>query len=396
MRMDSISFIQIALTRRSNVHFLLSISSTGARNADLFKDHGGEPGGRQAAGIAFVVALLVHVLLYLLLPESFAPLPLALTRPEAVELELEIALAEQPEPEQLRFVEANPEVPENTPDRKDQYSFRDTQAADQSPEVSIMEAPKVDGEELSQKIIEGMLEQPVVFPSVVTAGAVSSPGGENNAPSAETAEAAVPLPVLPRLPVADFIRQSELPEDDAGSSPLGEDGETAAMREIREDAPVALYRSSVAGEFTETMADGNPTAKPVPKARPRLAPELLAGPIMKSHGSANRRGALSIDATFSEFGEYEQQFYAALQLGWYQEIEFHQPIDTASTVAVRFTMLSDGTIKEIKVMHSNASELAAYLCESALAKRSPFRAWTKEMIAVFGTERRLTVRFNYL
>ena len=359
----------------------------------LFENSSGEPGRVLAAVVAFLVALLVHLLLYLLAPERFYPEHLTMPLPEEIELELEIPAVEQPEPEQLRFVDANPDAPENQPDRKDQYSYRSTQAADQSPETSILEAPKVDGEEPSQKIIDGMLEQPVALPVVVAA----APG--NNAPAKGTGAEQAGLPAAPRLPTAEFIRQSELPENDTGSSPLGEDAESASIENLPEDAPVALHRNPAIAGTPDTTGRMDPLtapeAKPMPQARPRLAPELLTGPVMQSHGSASRRGALSIDATFSEFGEYEQQFYAALQLGWYQEIEFHQPIDTASTVAVRFTMEADGSINGISVLQSNASELATYLCESALAKRSPFRAWTKEMIAVFGTERTLTVRFNY-
>lgn len=373
-----------------SISFLAS-RSTVVAEARLFDDGGGGPGGVRAGVIAFAVALLVHVLLYLMMPEHFYPVPLGLSQPDTIELELETAVEEQVDPEQLRFVEANPEAPENTPDRKDQYSFRNTQAADESPEASLLEAPKVEGQEASQKIIDGRLEQAVVMPSVVGAGVVSPTAGSDDVLEGDSAV----LPAAPRLPTAEFIRQSELPEDEAGSSPVKKDAENFSMEKIQEDAPVALHRNPEPAERLSGGLNGNPEVKPVPQARPRLSPELLTGPVMQSHGSASRRGALSIDATFSEFGEYEQQFYAALQLGWYQEIEFHQPIDTASTVAVRFTMHSDGTIHEIHVLHSNASELASFLCESALAKRSPFRSWTKEMIAVFGSERTLTVRFNY-
>ena len=112
-------------------------------------------------------------------------------------------------------------------------------------------------------------------------------------------------------------------------------------------------------------------------------------------GSASRRGTLGIDATFSEFGEYQQQFFAALQLGWYQEIEFFQPIDTAARVVVRFRMQADGSIHDIETLHTSAGEVATFICESAISKRSPFRPWTKEMVEVFGQERTLTVSFNY-
>ena len=379
--------------------FLLSLSSANTPEPLLFQGDHAQPGRRRATVIGLLVALFVHLLLYLCLPEKFYPVPIAVSPADEIELELEMAAVEEPSPESLRFVEANPEVPENTPDRSDQYSYRSTQAADQSPEASILEAPKVDGEEPSQKIIDGELESAVVLPRVVVAGGASNAAVEAAAQAPGAPPALPEVPSAPRLPTAEFIEQTELPEDPAGTSPLNRDTENAALEALPEDGPIALYQNTEAADTVEPGSGvdtaGIEETRIIPRVRPRLAPELLTGPIMQSLGSASRRGALSIDATFSEFGEYEQQFYAALQLGWYQEIEFHQPMDTASSVAVRFTMQADGTIHDIDVVQSNASPLATLLCESALAKRSPFRSWTKEMIAVFGTERTLTIRFNY-
>jgi hypothetical protein len=116
---------------------------------------------------------------------------------------------------------------------------------------------------------------------------------------------------------------------------------------------------------------------------------------MRSHGSVSRRGSLAIDATFSEFGEYEQQFYAAVQTGWYQEIEFFQPIDTSTRVQVRFTLYADGRVESVKAVQTSASEIATFICETAITKRSPFRPWTKEMVQVFGQQRTLHVVFHY-
>ena len=372
-------------------------SSTESVENQLLNYDGGEPGRARSTLIALLFALFLHLFLFWMVPARLFLLPLAVSVPEEIELELEIAPLEIPDPEQLRFVEVNPEAPENQPDRKDQYSSRSTQAADQSTKTSILEAPQVDGEVPSQKIIDGILEQPTALSSVVVAAAPAP--SENRAPG-EAVAGALARAAVPHLPTAEFIKQSELLETEDGSTPNNKDTEISSIDADRNtDGPIALHRNTVGAENQTVDSGAAPAltdaAKPIPQARPRLAPELLTGPIMQSLGSASRRGALSIDATFSDFGEYEQQFYAALQIGWYQEIEFYQPIDTASTVAVRFVMQADGTIDAIKVVQSNASELATLLCESALAKRSPFRSWTKEMIAVFGSERTLTVRFNY-
>lgn len=352
-------------------------------------------GSRFAGLIALSVTLLLHIFCILFLPPTCFTIP-ALPQPEDnLELEIEITPAEAPDRESLRFVEANPEAPENRPDRSDQYSFRSTQAADFNQEDSRFDVPRVEGQEQSQKIIEGAVNLPVLLPPSVPeqVAAAKNDEGVDGSP-----DAVLSIPVLPEVLPAEFIRNSEMIKDKDGSSPERNDSQKRT-REESPDQPISLYQrrttdqdSTLSERPNDGMAEGS---NPSPRIRPRLAPELLSGPIMQSQGSASRRGILSIDATFTQFGEYEQQFYAALQLGWYQEIEFHQPMDAASTVVLRFTMKSDGSIHDIEVLQTNAGEVATFICRSALAKRSPFRPWAKEMIEVFGPERKLTVRFNY-
>ena len=68
----------------------------------------------------------------------------------------------------------------------------------------------------------------------------------------------------------------------------------------------------------------------------------------------------------------------------------------ASVLGVNDLILkSDGTIYSVTVLSSTAGLIATTLCESAITKRSPFRAWTQEMIQVFGEQKELRVRFYY-
>jgi hypothetical protein len=129
--------------------------------------------------------------------------------------------------------------------------------------------------------------------------------------------------------------------------------------------------------------------------RPRLDPKLLVGPLMQSDGAAMRRGKIAIDSAFSEFGEYQQQFLAPVLRGWYQEINFYQPIDVSARVLVRLTLHSNGEVSSVKALQTTATDIATMICESAIAKRSPFRPWTQEMVEVFGNEKTLTILFIY-
>lgn len=141
-----------------------------------------------------LVTLLLHVGGYYLVPTELL-LRLELSdSADAQEVEVEFVEPAELPPELLRFVEANPEVPENEPDRKDQYSYRSTQAADERPSESELDAPNVDGETDSQKIIQGELQQAPVAPPAVVAPQVQpgeGPGTEGQSRGGGRAGAAV-------------------------------------------------------------------------------------------------------------------------------------------------------------------------------------------------------------
>ena len=347
--------------------------------------------------LAFLATLFVHLGVILVVPEELMPRNQGDTGEVQKEVkDYEISLVD---PAEARFVEASPEAPENEPDRKDQYSYRAQQAADNSPLSDAANKPEVDGEEDSQKILQGSLEQaPPLEPGVYTP--VARPGEDDGVQGGKLgAPNVLVLPQLAKpLPAPNFIQQDPASALGPGSR-VDFVGEAPEVIEAPDpDAPIDVYRPQSMVEQTQKVGDGKGgsiEAQPVPRARPRLAPELITGPVMRSHASASRRGSLAIDATFSEFGEYEQQFYAAVQTGWYQEIEFFQPIDTSTRVQVRFTLYADGRVDKVKAVQTNASEIATFICETAITKRSPFRPWTEEMVQVFGQQRTLDVVFHY-
>ena len=347
--------------------------------------------------LAFLATIFVHLGVILVIPDELMPQNKSDTSQAQKEAEIyEISLVD---PVDVRFVEANPEAPENEPDRRDQYSYRAQQAADNSPLIDAANKPKVDGEEDSQKILQGSLQQtPPLEPGVYAPASRpgerdGEQGGELGAPN----ELVLPQLAKP-IPAPNFIQQDPASDQGLGSRVdlVGEAPEVFEVPDL--DAPINVYRPQSVAEQEQKVghsAGGTLEAQPTPRARPRLAPELMVGPLMRSHGSTSRRGLLAIDATFSEFGEYEQQFYAAVQTGWYQEIDFFQPIDTSTRVQVRFTLHADGRVENVKSVQTSASEIATFICETAITKRSPFRPWTKEMVQVFGQQRTLHVVFHY-
>jgi hypothetical protein len=349
-----------------------------------------------ASLIALLIALALHVFLFFMLPDEFFMKQSGDDSPQDETIEL---MLEELDPEMPRYVEANPEAPKNEPDRSDNYSFRSQQSADENPDASQDNLPTVEGDEASQKIVQGSVDLSEPVPLEGGVYALSAKSADNRNDSADSTQASSSIQPTSLPPAPDFIQQKPQVEEGPGSNLTISGSSQQVAREYSDiNAPIQLYRmDSENQQDVDTGSESNRTAeaKPMPRKRLTLPPDLVYGPLMRSKGSASLRGALAIDATFSQFGEYEQQFYAAVQAGWYQEIEFFQPIDTSARVVVQFRIHADGTVDDVEILNSTAGEIATLICQTALTKRSPFRPWTAEMIKTFGQERIMKVSFSY-
>ena len=347
---------------------------------------------------ALLIALLLHLSVIVLLPQEWLLSQQFTQGDDAEPLEVTLLPPDPISPDEMQYVEANPQAPENTPDRTDQYSFRNQQAASHRTNDAQPEAPNVNGEEEdAHKIVQGTQQQAAPLSPGVYSPAVHAGEGPDSEGGKAGAQAAVSVAPAQPLPAPEFIQQKPDTEDGLGSSLETPGQASEVLPNSQPDAPINVYQppEQTAAAQLGDGSGGAVDAKPMPRKRPRLAPELVHGPLMRSRGSVSRRGTIAIDATFSEFGEYQQQFYAALQAGWYQEIEFFQPIDTSARVVVGFLIKADGSIHDVEVLHTTAGEIATLICETAITKRSPFRPWTREMVQVFGDERTLRVAFHY-
>ena len=295
----------------------------------------------------------------------------------------------------FRYVEVNPEVAENMPDKSKNYSFKNQQAADSLKSIQDSPIPYSEGTvEDTLKIVQGDLAQEEIS---INSGDFKYTKRTMKYPS-------VPQPSAKakRLEVSNKSDPIDkpIPMSGTGSSLVKTtDLELSSQSSVTgsEERIIPLTRdfSKYAGINDNTPAQETKTNRPIPMTRPKLATNITEAPLMRSYTSAHRIGAVSLDATFSKFGEYEKQFYAALQLGWFNEVEFFKPMDSGTVVQVAFILKSNGTIEAIKVIGTNASFLATTICENAIRKRSPFRPWTEEMVQVFGEKKELKVKFYY-
>ena len=296
-----------------------------------------------------------------------------------------------PEPKDPKYVETNPNVPENEPDKTSNESNRNQQSAQENPSPeSRLDVPKVDGEtEESQKIIEGRVAEnaPAPEPGVYSLDPLPAPNVEES-PREKSGQdkkhAKAPLPP----PAAKL---EILPSTGEGvTAVIQENFETKNPSQSR---TIPLEIPLNPDPKSQEVKELNPSlAKPRP--RPRLPASVTPGPVRVTNTSSTRTGTLAIDAKWSKFGEYSQRMIAAISLQWHKLV-FNAGLDSQlrSTVHVRFILNNRGLIESIQVVETSAGQLSTLLCKDAVESRAPFGQWTVDMVQVFGEQTDVNIRF---
>jgi hypothetical protein len=367
--------------------------------------------------VAILLAALLHLGALVVVTEAFDDMHNQHTyTPERT---FELVMEEPEEPELPRFVEANPDVPDNLPDTTDFISDRNQQAAQEEPvRRSEDPIPFVDGEEPdSQKIVEGSLDN-ISVPILPEGDGGTSPdpttAEEDSAVTAENTPATPPSflpppPLISRAP--DFLQGEEDNEDPdgVGFTQMERDSgetETEDPRDDTSEGRVIHLFPQFAEQPPQPPVDpseatpdtaGSRRAGVQPLPRPTLGPRVIEGPRMLSERAAPRVGTLAIDTTFSEFGEYQQRMMEVIQRQWHilaREFTL-RPEDSPSRVQVRFTLTRDGDVRRAEVINTSAGRVATIITVDAIESRSPFGPWTSEMVAVYGEETEIRIQFIY-
>jgi hypothetical protein len=282
--------------------------------------------------------------------------------------------------EEKKFVEANADVPENPPDETNNFSFRDQQAAQPKIDSKLSEnqTPKVEGSEDTVKIVEAEIESQPKPTSDSSAKAIDKPEDKQT-----------PLP--PSLPSSSKTDLEKGLSDD-GSHLVKGDGEDDGSQIIALNLQKPHQDHS---PIRPTKAGTKPQQQP----RPKLSPELIQGPLMRTSTSAPRIGTIAIESRLHPHGVYIQKMLKAIEEQWHQlalgSIRFMQKDRLPGALTFRFTLLSTGRIKNLSRMDSEGASLAAELCRQAIASRAPFGNWTEDMISDFGKFDEITIGFRY-
>lgn len=342
-------------------------------------------------GLAGTVAL--HCLLLLLVPylEHFNWLADDTTlavdpdeSPPSFEIEMAPDLfGPEPESPPLKFVEANPEAPDNVPDRTQNFSFMNQQVAQEKPtEESHSEAPALEGdkEKESTSIVTGRLSPPMPL----------SQPEETRLAETEEKEQVIARREQEPLPGLE-VRQGEAENYGSNIAKIG-----ANSAEVKE---------RIEGEANATETEGAVKGSRVkidrtrPAERPRLTANAInarPSPLMDNQFGTSNIGPVAYNAKWSNYGDYLKKLIDTVQVQWerinLQAGAFPPP---GTRVIVKFRINDKGEVYEVSPPESEGGMQAKYACVSAITARSPYGDWTDDMIAVLGRSQEITFSFYY-
>lgn len=322
---------------------------------------------------ALALTLLLHLAVYEAAPSLLTTLSRTVVPAKPAEIVRAEEFEEIPEtllPEEFRkkpqFVPVNPNAPTATPKDDANLSAADQRAAQENPDPdSRSRAPTNDGElEDSRAVAEAVLPRELIPP-------------ELRAP-APTPAAAAPAPRVPAAEETPRAAGADVPAVAVESGGIAA-GDDAPETGEKKDAPEPAEEKTAAGDPADALPD--------PQPRPQIVPRAGLNSItMRSNTAVNEIGACSLDAKFSEYGDYTQRMLEAIQAAWYITVWRSAIVQPPAVVVVEFTLHADGTIDGARIVYSDASDPATYACLDAVVSRAPFERWRADMVAVVGGE----------
>lgn len=343
-------------------------------------------------GVAAVV--LFHLLLWIVGPRvlRFEALPMP-HRPHAdggknynIELSPESILKPAEKPvDPSRFVETNPEAPENTPDKTVNFGAQNQQVAQEKPTPDgKSDRPATEGKKdiESNQIVSGRLSDPLENLQAIPP--TPAPAEAEQAVTAQQQRAE-------QNPLAGFEKKEGDNQDAVGTNVAPQVANAKAIPEKIEggrDVPI------IEGA-TGLQAAVDPKR---PKPRPQLMKTVQARPAVLTEnkfGTTNI-GNVAYDAKWSNYGAYLQRMINTVQVQWERIIvQWNANPSIGSVVTVKFVLDADGKIAQIVNVETNANETATRACISAITDRAPYGEWTDDMRAVLGQNQELTFTFYY-
>ncbi|MDR2513175.1 MAG: TonB C-terminal domain-containing protein [Puniceicoccales bacterium] len=332
-------------------------------------------------------------------------------------------LPEEMRPPKPRFVSINPEAPSFSPPKTQNTGAATQRAAQPRPDTQRNDMPKIDGEiEKSTHIVNNI---PREFLPQHLQPKPGQPLG--HLPTNDT-------PETPAPPTAPPSADTQSPTHTAPDQPSPQQQDTSAGRADRTKESFPKHKAensrekrSTTDDTTRQRADKQPntekkktkpapnpenknkaTTKPTitrqenaadnltPAPRPQAAKVGTFGLLARRPTGTNEAGIVSLDSRYSEFGDYAQRMVEIIQANWWMSLMRTKHRETGHTVVViEFILRKDGTLRNVVIKESSASQTGTYTCKDAIESRTPFDPWTPEMIATLGDEDHGCFTFHY-
>lgn len=340
--------------------------------------------------IGLAGTILVHLLIFLIGPHLLrlehgtlvTPME---KQPDPFEIELgpELTEEEQAEPDPFKFVETNPDAPENEPDTTDAFSDRNQQVAQEEESEDMSgDRPVLEGqtEIESERIVSGQLT-PIVPPAP---SAAEIPPEEATESVQESTQAQ-----REQIPLSGFEDDKSEESDGLGTQATQlADGNS----EANEYVPGIKDAAEVDGPTSPT-----PQINPqVPRPRPTLQKRARPAIFTQNNVGTSNIGPIGLDARWSAYGQYLQELIETVQSQWDRILIQSKVYPGSGTkVIVSFILDDQGRVTRILGVDGSGNELAKQSCVSAITDRAPYGEWTEDMKSVLGEEQQMTFTFYY-
>ena len=103
--------------------------------------------------------------------------------------------------------------------------------------------------------------------------------------------------------------------------------------------------------------------RPIPPSKPGYQPETR---VTRIRGNISNRGKASVESVATPLGRYKKMVSDAIGSRWYYYVNSQIGLLNIGTVSIRFTVDSDGKVKNLKVLSNTSNESFASVSTSAI------------------------------
>jgi hypothetical protein len=324
--------------------------------------------------VGIIAVILIHLILAVLAPWLFKTEPTHFTKRKAaqpqvfnIEMAPELFPKVAPPPKQ-KIVEANPNAPENIPDKTNNIADRNQQAAQEHPK------PK---ENADMAATEGRKD---IQTNAVVTGRLSKPQeAVPPAPPEVSKTASVAKPKAEMAPLSGIEKTDGKDVDgfkSGNSKPADVVKDVSQITKGSKDTPI-IQDANVA------QAQVDPKR---PRPRPALAASQVHSAVLTDRAiGAKNYGVNAVDSRFNAYAAYLRRLEEAVEIEWYRILDAMNTAGFQGTrVTVQFTLTSKGQISAIVDTQSTAPNPGTRACLSAITNPAPFEPWTADMIQTMG------------